>query len=157
MNTTMKTKREYTMSAMGLVNAPDAVITAEFRGQKLYHGPVSGLAAWCRENNALHVVSCVSEGMKHGLFPCIVATNERVSGALSALSGYPVAVGDGRSFWDRGSCLDTYRTLVRSGVPIAPDALCWAITDLPYGEVATPKQAAAKAAQQQLQLEECPI
>lgn len=135
----MKTKRHYLMSAMNLIVAPECEIVASFHGDKLYGGPLSGLAEWAKENDAGVCSLCTSDGQRHGLFPCIVATNERVASALSVFSGYEVKVGDGRSFFTRKDARACYTTLARAGIPMSPDMLVWAITNVAYPE-AQPKQ-----------------
>ena len=138
----MKTKKHYTMSAMGVVNTPETNVVATFKGAAgIYEGPIGDLVAWAREHNAFYLVSCTSEGNRHGLFPCLLATNERVAAGLSVLSGYEVAVGDGRTYYSKAQALEDYRALTLAGIPIGPEAFIWGITDVPY----TAKEEPAKA------------
>ena len=139
-NNDMKTQRKYLMSAMNLIVAPECEIVASFHGDKLYGGSLSGLAEWAKENDAGVCSLCTSDGQRHGLFPCIVASNERVASALSVFSGYEVAVGDGRSFFTRKDARNAYIALTRAGIPMSPDMLVWAITNVAYPET-TPKVA----------------
>lgn len=128
----MKTNKKYTMSAMGLVNIPSAEIIATFHGDACYSGPLHGLASWAKEHNVGVLKGCTIEGDRHGLFPCLLATCPRVASALSVYSGYEVAMGDGRSFFTRKDALACYVTLLRAGVPVTPECLVWAVTELPY-------------------------
>jgi len=137
-NNDMKTNKKYTMSAMGLVNIPSAEILATFQGDQVYGGPLHGLASWAKENNAGVLRSCVSEGERHGLFPCLLATCPRVASALSVYSGYEVAMGDGRSFFTRKDALACYLVLKRAGVPVSPECLVWALTELPHTKPEAP-------------------
>jgi hypothetical protein len=143
----MKTQRKYTMSAMNLIVAPATEILATFHGDQAYGGPLNGLAAWAKENNVGVLRGCTIEGERHGLFPCILASNERVASALSVFSGYEVAVGDGRSFFTRKDARACYITLARAGIPMSPDMLVWAITDVAY-DSPKPTQAPKSATSQ---------
>lgn len=136
----MKTNKHYTMSAMNLIVAPTTVVRAAFQGDKTFTGKLADLGRWAKENNAGVLQSCHVDDERHGLFPCIVATNERVASALSVYSGYEVAMGDGRSFFTRKDALQCYVTLTRAGVPISPECLVWAITELPYTKPETKSQ-----------------
>jgi hypothetical protein len=134
----MKTKRHYLMSAMNLIVAPEAEIVASFHGDKLYGGSLSGLTEWAKENDAGVCSLCTSDGQRHGLFPCLIADTPRMATALSVFSGYEVAVGDGRSFFTRKDARACYIALARAGVPVKPELLVWAITNVAYPE-ASPK------------------
>lgn len=135
----MKTNKHYLMSAMNLIVAPTVEILATFHGDAVYGGLLSGLAYWAKENNVGVLRSCMIDGERHGLFPCIVATCPRVASALSVYSGYEVAVGDGRSFFTRKDALACYITLLRAGVPVTAECLVWAITETPYTKPEAPK------------------
>jgi len=118
---------------MGVVNTPNANVVATFKGRAgIYEGPLSGLVAWAKENGADTLVSCTSEGNRHGLFPCLIATDERVAAALSTLSGYHVAMGDGRTYYSRSQAIKDYSAMAKAGIPVSPEMFCWGITDLPY-------------------------
>ena len=148
----MKTK-EYTMSKMGVVNAPTTNVVITFKGDKIYDGRLDGLGAWIKRENPGSITGSTSDGYKHGVFPCIIAADPRMSAALSVLSGHPVAVGDGRCYWDRHQARRDYDQLVRLGIQVPKEALVWGITEVPYGQIQQP----AKAAPAQLELETAPF
>ena len=125
-------KREYTMSKMNLIVSPTTVVCAVFHGDQTFVGPLSALGQWAKDNNAGVLRSCTIDDERYGLFPCLVATNERIAAALSVYSGYKVAFGDGRSFFTRADALACYHALSRAGVPVSASCHVWAITDRAY-------------------------
>lgn len=136
----MKATKEYTMSKMGVINAPEANVTITFKGDKIYDGPLGGIGAWIKANKPGTITGATSDGCKHGVFPCIVAAGPRMSAALSVLAGYRVAVGDGRCYWDRAQARRDYDQLVRLGIPVPKEALIWGITEVPYGTITVSKE-----------------
>lgn len=117
---------------MNLIQAPTTVVCAAFHGDQTFVGQLQHLGKWAKDNNAGVLRSCTIDDGRYGLFPCLVATNERVAAALSVYSGYKVAFGDGRSFFTRYDALACYRALARAGVPVTASSLVWAITDRSY-------------------------
>lgn len=129
---------------MELVHVAETSIVATFKGvDKVFEGSLGDLGDWTRTNNAGIPTRCTSEGLRHGLFPVIMATDERLSGALSLLRGYDVPVGDGASYYSKAKLLEDYRVLVRAGIQVPSDALKWMVTNIPYPEEA-PKAPAAQ-------------
>lgn len=154
----MKTKAQYTVAARGVVFTPDAIITVQFSGGKTFTGPIESLASWVKENKVNQPMSCTTELGRHGIYPCIRATNERLAGALSVLAGSKLEVGDGITYVNRQMTMNAARTLMLAGYVFQPGDIAWGITELPYANAAKPAaQPRDMDAELELQLEDAPF
>jgi len=132
-------KTAYTMSARKVVLAPEAQVVVSFKGGLVYTGVLAGLRQWAIENRADMPLSCHSEGFRHGIFPCLVATTERLAGALTWIAGAHVAVGDGSTFAGREQMRKAARSLMGAGFQLDEEAFQWGITEFPYEDQRKPK------------------
>ena len=136
MNTNNNTRVPYTINARSVVFTDTEVIVSFFGG-KLYQGPLAGLKEFARVNELDRPTNCRSNGARHGLYPCLRATNETAQ-AISMLAGRPIAAGDGMTFGSRSALLKAVAALRAAGIVPPPEALAWGITDAPYAEEAKP-------------------
>lgn len=135
-NTMKKTKTEtkqWTMNSRQIV-ADDRYISARFKGDVVYNGRLDQLVEFARTNNLDVPLECNTPEGRHGLFPCIIASDRRIQIGLSALVGYRVELHDGVTFPSRSSMRRIARGLHSAGIPLPATSLVWAVTDQPYAD-----------------------
>lgn len=142
---------------MNLIVAPTTVVCALFQGDKTFVGNLGELGVWAKENNAGVLKSCHIDDERYGLFPCLIATCPRATSALSVYSGYEVAMGDGRSFFTRKDAIECYLALKRAGVPVTPECLVWAVSELPYSAPTKPEAPKSQQPSVEAQLADSPF
>ncbi len=148
----------YTTEARQIVFNADIQLTATFKGGAVYKGNLGGIRQWAIDNNVDSPLSCVTEQGRHGLYPCLVATNEKIAAGLSVMAGCQIEVGNGSTFATRQQMRGHARALALAGIKLDYASFQWGITELPYAN--SPKAIKAKLTsdeQIELQLADSPF
>lgn len=135
--------KPYTTEARNVVFTPDVLIHATFKGSKSYAGELAGLREWAITNEVDAPLSCFTDLGRHGLFPCLVATNEKIATGLSVMMGTHIEQNNGATFASRLQMRGVAVALSRAGIRLDRESFQWGITELPYADgvkAAQPKQ-----------------
>lgn len=140
-------KPQYTTAARNVVFI-DTHIHATFKGGKVYKGMLSGLREWAINNEADVPLTCYTALGRHGLYSCLIATDERIAAGLSVLVGAKIAVGDGATFASRTQMRSVARALGLAGIKLEFASYAWGITQEAFAN----DKAAKPTTQRQLTL-----
>lgn len=128
----MKPNIKNTTSDRDLTFDPSIAIVATFKGGKVFRGLLGELRDWAVANEADAPLSCITSEGRHGLFPCIIAENDRVASVLSRMTGARITRDDGATFATRGQMKQVARSLFAAGIRVSALACQWGVTKLPY-------------------------
>lgn len=143
----------YTVSARNVDTNPETTVTVTFESGHTFEGPIGTLLGWAKSTDTIEInrkgererrlgantpSGCFINGIRHGIYPCLMALDPEAALAISVALGRRIEVGDGATLYNRSQLLEAVDRMTAAGLELKAGMCAWGVTRTPHVAVTAP-------------------